>query len=78
MDKNHNNKRIFEDNMDNNKNKKIGTQTKRKLTEEENKKLYNAIREKQNETAKELIDIMGDIDEIIRKGESALLLNKII
>ena len=42
MDENYN-KRIFEDNMDNNKNQKIDTQTKRNLTEEENIKLSNAI-----------------------------------
>ena len=65
MDENHNNKRIFEDNIENNKNQKIGTQTKRKLTEEENIELYNAIKNKENKTAKKMIDIMNNIDEKI-------------
>ena len=74
MDENQDNKKIVEDNMENNE-KQIVIQSKRNLTEKENKELANAIENKENEKVKALINVMNNIDEIIDDfGDSAIFL----
>ena len=74
MNENNNNKKMVEDNILSN-GKQIVIQTKRNLSLEENKELENAIKNNENDKAKEIIDIMVNINQIIiDDGMSAVFL----